>query len=339
MEVQLSQQASHKAEIHELYTEMLNTHEKSETQAAFSAKMRRPEQPILTVEAEPENMLNTVSPGRRSSWILASELMTPARPTTRGRSTCPIWSKSKKDVNYLEFPCSQEENNQEILSNKVYSRRARTSCRLRELLNLQTTKSHLMSIPFDALMAELFVRDNVIDEESPSTACNSSTVSTSTLGGVRLGAAEPPCFGQLPGLAQVPSIPLPPPPPRTSNTSSNAEVYPPQWTPLGAKSKTPPGGPPSGSNNQSTGSGGSDPNNPTGNAPSGSGGPGGNPGGVPPQQSGGAGQPGGHPGAPTGHQSLPQAQRPSDPWTPLDRSRKSLPQFKLLSNYKERSIL
>ena len=51
------------------------------------------------------------------------------------------------------------------------------------------------------------------------------------------------------------------------------------------------------------------------------------------------GQPGGHPGAPSGHQPLPQAQRPIDPWTPLDRSRKSLPQFKLPSNYKSRSIL
>ena len=76
--MQLSQQASYKAEIHELYTEMLNTHEKSEMQAALSAKMRRLEQPSLTVEAERENVLNTAPAGRRSSWILASELTTPA---------------------------------------------------------------------------------------------------------------------------------------------------------------------------------------------------------------------------------------------------------------------
>ena len=83
----LSQQASYKAEIHELYTETLNMHEKSETQAALSAKMRRLEQLSLTVEAEPENVLNTASPGRRSSWVLASELMTPARRTTGGMQT------------------------------------------------------------------------------------------------------------------------------------------------------------------------------------------------------------------------------------------------------------
>ena len=101
------------------------------------------------------------------------------------------------------------------------------------------------------------VRPRQHEEESPSTACNSSTVSMSTRGRVRLGAAEPPCFGQPPGLVQVPSIPVPPPPPRTlTKTSSYAEVYPRQWTPLRAKPKTPPGGPPSGSNNQSTGSGG-----------------------------------------------------------------------------------
>ena len=269
----MCRQATFKAEILELYTEMLNTREKSERQAALSAKMCRLEQPSLTVEAEPENVFNTASPGRLCSWILPSELMTPLGPTTGGvqtpagqpiqygpspeihqysrRPDLSVPVRKKKDVNYLEIPCSQEENNQKIMSNKIYSWRTRTSCRLREFLNLQTRKSHPRSIPFDALR---FVRPRQHDEETPSTACNSSTVSPSTPGGVRLGAAEPPCFGQPPGLVHVPSIPLPLPPPRTfTNTSSNAEVYPRQWTPLGAKSKTPPGGPPSGSNNQSTG--------------------------------------------------------------------------------------
>ena len=51
------------------------------------------------------------------------------------------------------------------------------------------------------------------EEESPSTACNSSTVSITTPGGVQLGSvAQPPCFGPPPGIAQAPSIPLPPPP-------------------------------------------------------------------------------------------------------------------------------
>ena len=60
---------------------------------------------------------------------------------------------------------------------------------------------------------------------------------------------------------------------------------------------------------------------------------------LPNSQSGGAGQLGGQPGAPAGHPSGPHAPRPTNPWTPLDRSRKALPQFKLLSNYKSRRIL
>ena len=43
--------------------------EKSELQAARSAKMRRLEQPSLTVESKPESVVNTASPGRPASWI------------------------------------------------------------------------------------------------------------------------------------------------------------------------------------------------------------------------------------------------------------------------------
>ena len=74
--MQLSQQASYKAEIHELYTEMLNMQEKSGIKAALSASMCRLKQPSLTVEAKPENVLNAASAGRRSS------LMSPVRLTT-----------------------------------------------------------------------------------------------------------------------------------------------------------------------------------------------------------------------------------------------------------------
>ena len=73
--VQLSQQTSCKAEIHELYTEMLNMREKSEMKAAMSAQMCRLKTPSRTVDSESENVLNTVSPSRSSSWILPSELM------------------------------------------------------------------------------------------------------------------------------------------------------------------------------------------------------------------------------------------------------------------------
>ena len=63
----MSQQVCYRAEIHELYTEMLNMREKSEVHAALSAKMCHVEPPSLTVESEPENMLNTACPDRSPS--------------------------------------------------------------------------------------------------------------------------------------------------------------------------------------------------------------------------------------------------------------------------------
>ena len=97
--MQLSQQASYKAEIHELYTEMLNTREKSEMKAALSANMRRLEQPSLTVEAEPENVLNTAAPSRQflmdSSIRVDDSSKTDNRRTSNSRRRAStIWSKS-----------------------------------------------------------------------------------------------------------------------------------------------------------------------------------------------------------------------------------------------------
>ena len=40
--------------------------------------------PSRTVESEPENTLNTLSPGRSTRWILPQELETPNRPTSSG---------------------------------------------------------------------------------------------------------------------------------------------------------------------------------------------------------------------------------------------------------------
>ena len=97
---QLSQQSSYKAEMHELYTEMLNMREKSEMKSHLSAQMCRLETPSRSVESEPENVLNTASPGRCSSWILPSEMMsTPDRQTSSGLqspsgSSNAVWSKS-----------------------------------------------------------------------------------------------------------------------------------------------------------------------------------------------------------------------------------------------------
>ena len=72
--------------------------------------------------------------------------------------------------------------------------------------------------------------------------------------------------------------------------------------------------------------------------------PGGNPGGgsapsgsTPPQQTGGAGCRSGTP--PSTPPGIPHSGRHSDPWAPLDRSRKPLPKLLLPSNYKHCSIL
>ena len=82
----LSQQADYRAEIHELHTELLNMKERSEMKSHLAANMRRIEQtvPSRTVEAEPDNVLNTLSPGRSTRWILPGELETPNRPTSSG---------------------------------------------------------------------------------------------------------------------------------------------------------------------------------------------------------------------------------------------------------------
>ena len=105
---QLSQKSSYKAEIHELYTEMLNMREKSEMKSRLSAQMRRLETPSRSVESEPENVLNTASPGRCSSWILASEMTsTPNRPTTSG-----LQSPSGAPMQFDPSPATQEYRHQ-----------------------------------------------------------------------------------------------------------------------------------------------------------------------------------------------------------------------------------
>ena len=83
---QLSQQADYRAEIHELHTELLNMREKSEMKSHLAANMCKIDQtlPSRTVESGPDNVLNTLSPGRSTRWILPEELETPNRPTSSG---------------------------------------------------------------------------------------------------------------------------------------------------------------------------------------------------------------------------------------------------------------
>ena len=101
---QLSQQSTYKAEIHELYTEMLNVREKSEMKSHLSAQMCRLENPNRSVESEPENVLNTASPSQSSSWIPPTEMMsTPDRPTSSG-----LQSPSRAPMQFCPSPLTHE---------------------------------------------------------------------------------------------------------------------------------------------------------------------------------------------------------------------------------------
>ena len=207
------QQASYMAEIHDLYTEMLKMRERSDMQASLSTKMCRLEQPSLTVKVEPENVLNTACPGRSPSWILASELMTPVKPTTGG-----IQSLRGPPVQYGPSPVTQQTSRQHDLP--VPLQAARISQPAEPTESSTSTSGRCIG--------GRLVRPSQREEESPSTACNSSTVSISIQGGVQLGSvAQPPSFGKPPGIVQEPSAPLPPPPPRALvSTSQIAETYP-----------------------------------------------------------------------------------------------------------------
>ena len=103
---QLSQQSTYKAEIHELYTEMINMREKSEMQSHLSAHMCKMEHtsPSRSLESEPDNVLNTASPSRSSAWILPSKMpTTPDRPTSSG-----LQSPSGIPVQLGPSPLTQE---------------------------------------------------------------------------------------------------------------------------------------------------------------------------------------------------------------------------------------
>ena len=202
------------------------------------------------------------------------------------------------------------------------------------------------------------VRPDSAEEESPSTACRQSMVTAP--GGVPLGRG-PPGQQQLLGGPRGRGIPPPPPPPPPApvphaEAALNATAYPLQWTPLRTRPKASRGGggppnDPGGSSSQSAnGQQGQDVSAPPGGGAAGSPGSGGGappppggqqggtspPGNTPPQQTGGAGFPGGTPQTPPGRT---QPNRHPDPWAPLDRSRKSLPNLMLPSNYKSCSIL
>ena len=196
--------------------------EKPEMQSHLSAQMCRLETPSRSVESEPENVLNTDSPGRSSSWILPIEMMsTPDRPTSSGVQSpsgapmqfgpCPVtqeycrqspccvppaqWgnhlareSGEEQRELFGDLPPDQEEPFQEASAQNVAHQ---------DELDAAAVPSHssasVLNLTGPRCMNGELVRPSPARDDSPSTACQASTVCAS--GGVRLGKANPPCFG------------------------------------------------------------------------------------------------------------------------------------------------
>ena len=235
---QLSQQASYRAEIHELHTELLNMKEKSETKSHFAANMCRVDQtvPSRTVESEPANVLNTLSPGRSTRWILPHELETPNRPTSSG-----MRSPMGAPVQFGPSPQTREDippHPRYIPPAEwgdVHGRVGDEECELfggiligdeqdspADPLQAVQHPDELGNAAFPSppqlqqpLVAARCVNGNLVrpandEEESPSTACRQSAVMAK--GGVPLGRGLP-GQQQSPGGLRGRNIPPPPPPP------------------------------------------------------------------------------------------------------------------------------
>ena len=264
--------------------------------SALSVQMCRLESPSRSAESEPENVLNTASPGRCSSWILPHEMMTtPDRPTTGGLQSpvgvpvqlgpgpltqeyCPktvvevhaedlqlngeitMLEKMKRSVNYFEVYL-EDDPTQDVFDLE-HGTEHQVELNIAAAPSPSNCSSSNMTAP--KCVNGHLVRPEPPSDDAPSTACNSSSVTAS--GGVGLLKADPPCFGTPPEIRPVPSRQLPPPPPPpasscSSNPARHAPVYPRQWTPLNTRPKSSGGGPPDESNNGGSGSGGGDPNN------------------------------------------------------------------------------
>ena len=235
----------------------------------LSAQMCRLENPSRSVESEPENVLNTASPGRSSSWILHTEMMsTPDRPTSSG-----LQSPSGAPMKFGPSPLTQEYHHTSpccVPPAQWGNHHARESgeeeCELfgdvppgheehlpEEAPQHEAHQDELdraaIPSPSNAIASNLagprcingeLVRPTPPSDDSSSTACQASVVRAP--GGVRLGKANPPCFGSPPGIVPSRRIPSPPPPaePRQNSTSAvNPVSYPMQWTPLHTRKPLP----------------------------------------------------------------------------------------------------
>ena len=236
---QLSQQSTYKAEIHELQTKMLNMKEKSEMQSHLAANMCKIEQsvPSRSVESEPENVLNTLSPGRSARWILPAELETPNRPTSSGlqspvgvpvqlgpspstqeyvrQAPCGVPPAQWGDLHAREgddgcelFGNMPEADDLDLLGEPARNAEQQDESENAEVLPLvHAQQPHISGA---RCVNGILVRPDHAEEEPPSTACRQSAVNAP--GGIALGRG-PPGFGKSPGLIPGRQLPPPPPPP------------------------------------------------------------------------------------------------------------------------------
>ena len=254
--------------------------------------MRKLEQssPSRSVESEPENVLNTRSPGRCSAWILPSEMETPDRPTSSGLQSplgAPMqFGPSPQTQEYpLPSPCcvppaqwgnryARESGEEEcelfgdVPEENPLGVPAECEARQDELdhaATLNVSNSMASNLESPRCISGQLVRPTPPSDDAPSTACQASMVCAP--GGVQLGRG-PPGFGSP--LSIVPSrrIPPPPPPPapmQQGTAASNAVTCPRGWTPLHTKPEASGGaGPPDGPGG-GTGTGVGDQSNSSGN--------------------------------------------------------------------------
>ena len=231
---QLSQQSTYEAEIHELYTEMLNMREKSEMQLHLAANMCKLENsvPSRSVESEPEDVLNTRSPGRCSRWNLPEELETPNRPTSSGlQSPVGIPVQLGPSPQTREYghpnPCcippaqwgdmhtGDREEECELFGDVPAGHDSDIVGNPFESGEHQDELDHAAASMVEATSGARCVNGNLMrpmpaEEEAPSTACRPNVVNAP--GGVALGRG-PPGFGKSPGSIPSRQIAPPPPPP------------------------------------------------------------------------------------------------------------------------------
>ena len=189
--------------------------------AHLAANMCRIEQtvPSRTVDAEPDNTLNTLSPGRSSRWILPHELETPDRPTSSGlQSPVGVPVQFGPSPMTREYSATPPAHVPPAQWGEVYGRGSDDGCELfgtapeaeesdelcpqvavPQLDELQHAHSPIAPLPQVPVIAARCVNGNLLrpsnaEDEQPSTALQQSEVRAP--GGVQLGRGTP---GQSPG--------------------------------------------------------------------------------------------------------------------------------------------